>query len=114
MRVEEFPAEARETVDRLLADEELCYRSISEALAARGFSITPGDIGRYAARKADEARREKALSRQLDELERWIRKHPGFDLAGAALTMAIGGSPNGWRATRRCLKVCPPTRRRRG
>ncbi len=89
LRAKDLPDGAREALGRMLSDETLRYGRIAEALAAEGFSIGAGAVGRYAAAQADDARREKAVIKQLNALDRWTRNHPGFDMAGTALSMLM-------------------------
>lgn len=89
-KVDELPPEAREAIDRMLAEGGCTYQRIADELEKMGFAITKGAVGRHEARKAADERMEKLLDRQLDALNRWMEKQSGFDAAGAALSLVIG------------------------
>jgi hypothetical protein len=44
----------------------------------------------HEAAKAAEKRQERLIGKQMDDLNRWMKKHPGFDMPGAALSLVIG------------------------
>jgi hypothetical protein len=89
-RVEELPQKAREAIDRMLAEGDCTYQQIADELEKAGFVIKPSAVGRRDAAKAAEERMEKLLDRQMDALNRWMKKQSGFDAAGAALALVIG------------------------
>jgi hypothetical protein len=89
-KVNELPREAREAIDRMLAQGDCTHQRIADALAAAGFVITKGAVGRHEAGKAADERMEKLIDRQLEALNRWVEKQSGFDAAGAALALVIG------------------------
>jgi len=89
-RVDELPREAREAIDRMLAEGGCTYQRIADELAEAGFVIKPSAVGRHEAGKAADKRMEEMLDRQLNALNRWMEKQSGFDAAGAALALVIG------------------------
>lgn len=89
-RADELPEEAREAIDRMLAEGGCTYQRIADELAVAGFAIKPGAIGRRHAEKTADERMEKLMDRQLEALNRWMEKQSGFDAAGAALALVIG------------------------
>jgi len=88
MAVDELPPEERAEIDRLLAGGLSGYQQISDALQAKGFFIVKGAVGRYEAGRRAE---ERLMRARLDEVKRWADENAGFDLAGAALAMAVAG-----------------------
>lgn len=88
MAVDELPQEERDEIERLLAGGLAGYQQIADALQAKGFFIVKGAVGRYEAGRRAE---ERLLSARLDEVKRWVEENAGFDLAGAALAMAVEG-----------------------
>lgn len=90
VKVDELPQEAREAIDRMLAEGDCTYQSIADELEKMGFAITKGAVGRQEARKAADERMDKLMDRQLNALNRWMEKQSGFDAAGAALALVIG------------------------
>jgi hypothetical protein len=89
-RADELPQEARDVIDRMLAEGGCTYQRIVDELEKMGFTIAKGAVGRREARKAADERMEKLLDRQFAALNRWMEKQSGFDAAGAALAMVIG------------------------
>ncbi len=61
------------------------YQEIADALEGFGFVITRSAIGRHEAAKKPDAR--QSVAGQLREIDRWMKKHPEFDLAGSSLAM---------------------------
>lgn len=88
MPVDELPPEERAEIDRLLAGGVRGYQEIADALQEKGFFIVKEAVGRYEAGKRAE---ERLLTARLDEVKRWTEENAGFDLAGAALAMAVEG-----------------------
>ena len=88
MPVDELPPEERAEIDRLLAGGVGGYQEIADALQEKGYFIVKEAVGRYEAGKRAEAR---LLTARLDEVKRWTEENAGFDLAGAALAMAVEG-----------------------
>ena len=88
MPVDELPPEERAEIDRLLAGGVRGYQEIADALQEKGFYIVKEAVGRYEAGKRAE---DRLLTARLDEVKRWAEENAGFDLAGAALAMAVEG-----------------------
>ena len=64
-RVDELPQDARELLDKMLADVTNTYAEIAEAMGARGWEISKSSIGRYAMRQNAVARRLKESREQM-------------------------------------------------
>ena len=56
-KIDDFPEEAREAIDRMLADPTATYTEIAETMTARGFAISKSAIHRYAARMGADQQR---------------------------------------------------------
>ena len=67
-RVDELPPEAREALDRMLADVTNTYQEIAEHMAAQGWDISRSSIGRYALRQNAVARRLRESREQMEAL----------------------------------------------
>lgn len=91
-RLNEFPPEARDRVDAMLADPQCTYQEIAEALTAEGYEISKSAIHRYAARVGADQRRLREIGEQTRRLVQALKDNQDVEateVAGALLLDAL-------------------------
>ena len=90
-RVDELPQDARELLDRMLADVTNTYTEIAEAMGARGWEISKSSIGRYAMRQNAVARRLKESREQMVALINEVKDNNDVEASELASSLLIDG-----------------------
>lgn len=90
-RVDELPQDARELLDRMLADVTNTYAEIAEAMGARGWEISKSSIGRYAMRQNAVARRLKESREQMVALINEVKDNNDVEASELASSLLIDG-----------------------
>ena len=67
-KLDEYPPEAREMVDKLLADPQMTYTDIAERLTLAGYEISKSAIHRYAAQSGADQQRLREIGEQTRRL----------------------------------------------
>lgn len=86
-KVDEYPPEAKETLERLLADIRFTYTEIAEEMTARGWPMSKSSIHRYAARTQAAADRLRAAAEQTRILIQAVKD--GQDLEAGEVASAM-------------------------
>lgn len=90
-RVDELPQEARELLDRLLADVTNTYQEIADCMASKGWDISRSSIGRYALRQNAVARRLKESREQMVALINEVKDNNDVEASELAASLLIDG-----------------------
>lgn len=90
-RVDELPPEARESLDRMLADVTNTYQEIAEHMAAQGWDISRSSIGRYALRQNAVARRLRESREQMEALIHEAQGNSDLEASELASSILING-----------------------
>lgn len=90
-RVDELPTEAREKLDRMLADVNITYQQIADEMTDDGYEISKSSIGRYASRTSSAAARLVAARERTATLIESIKDHQGLDSSAIATALIMDG-----------------------
>ena len=90
-RIKSRVEDARELLDRMLADVTNTYTEIAEAMGARGWEISKSSIGRYAMRQNAVARRLKESREQMVALINEVKDNNDVEASELASSLLIDG-----------------------
>lgn len=93
-RVDDYPAEARELLDKLLADIRYTYQDISEEMAAKQWPISKSAIGRYARSTQAAAERIRKATEQTRILVQQIKDGQDMQAAEVGTSLMLDGLIN--------------------
>ena len=84
-KIDDFPEEAREAIDRMLADPTTTYTEI----AARGFAISKSAIHRYAARMGADQQRLREIGEQTKRLVQSLKDNQDVEATEVANALLL-------------------------
>ncbi len=90
-KVDEFPPEIREGLDRMLADVRYTYSEIAEALTAQGYEISKSAIHRYAQRTSAAAERLRMAAEQTRALIQSIKDGQDVEASEVGSALLLDG-----------------------
>ena len=90
-KIDDFPEEAREAIDRMLADPTTTYTEIAETMTARGFEISKSAIHRYAARMGADQQRLREIGEQTKRLVQSLKDNQDVEATEVAKSHAKEG-----------------------
>lgn len=90
-KVDEYPPEAKETLERLLADIRFTYTEIAEEMTARGWPMSKSSIHRYAARTQAAAERLRMAAEQTRALIQSIKDGQDVEASEVGSALLLDG-----------------------
>ena len=90
-RVDELPPEAREMLNRMLADVNYTYVQISDAMSCKGWEISRQSVGRYALRQNAVAKRLMDAREQTTALLAAARNNQDVEATELTTSILIDG-----------------------
>jgi len=88
-KIDDFPEEAREAIDRMLADPTTTYTEIAETMTARGFEISKSAIHRYAARMGADQQRLREIGEQTKRLVQSLKDNQDVEATEVANALLL-------------------------
>lgn len=88
-KIDDFPEEAREAIDRMLADPTTTYTEIAETMTARGFAISKSAIHRYAARMGADQQRLREIGEQTKRLVQSLKDNQDVEATEVANALLL-------------------------
>lgn len=93
-RVDEYPAEAKEQLDRLLADIRYTYEDIAEEMTASGWQMSKSGVGRYARSTHAAAERIRAAAEQTRVMIQQVKDGQDVEATEVASALLLDGLIN--------------------
>lgn len=88
-KLDEYPPNVRDLVDRLLADPQMTYTDIAERLTEQGYEISKSAIHRYAAQVGADQQRLKEISEQTRRLVQALKDDQDVDATSVANALLL-------------------------
>lgn len=90
-RVDEYPPEAKELLEAMLADVRNTYQDIAEAMTEKGWPITKSSVQRYAMRTEAAAARIRAAAEQTRVLIQSIKDGQDVEASEVGSALLLDG-----------------------
>lgn len=88
-KLDEYPPEAREMVDKLLADPQMTYTDIAERLTLAGYEISKSAIHRYAAQSGADQQRLREIGEQTRRLVQSLKDNQDVEATEVANALML-------------------------
>lgn len=88
-RIDEFPQEIRDRVDRMLADPQMTYKDIAETLTEAGYEISKSAIHRYASRTGIDQTRLREIGEQTRRLVHALKDNQDVEATEVANALLL-------------------------
>lgn len=93
-RVDDYPPEAKQKLDKLIADTRYTYQEISEIMTEKGWPISKSAVHRYAMRTEAAAERIRVATEQTNILIQQIKDGHDVKATEVASAMLLDGLIN--------------------
>ena len=88
-RVDEFPQEVRDEIDRMLADPTNTYTDIAVRMTERGYDISKSAVHRYASRVGADQQRLREIGEQTKRLVQSLKDNQDVEATEVANALML-------------------------
>lgn len=88
-KVDEFPEDIKELLNKRLADVNCSYIAIAEELTDMGYEISKSSVGRYAMRQGGAAKRFKESAEKIKALAEVVKENRDIEASEVASSLLM-------------------------